>query len=85
MGCGFTLIEGPASEQGTRTPFPPVLGSSSSGPSFDALLQDQSQLQTDLTKVKGALAEEKDLNAKRHEDLLALLSALSAKLSLPAP
>jgi len=26
MGCGFTLIEGPASEQGTRTPFPPFLG-----------------------------------------------------------
>ena len=44
MGCGFTLIEGPASEQGTRTPFPPISGSSSSGPSVDALLQDQSRL-----------------------------------------
>jgi len=85
MGCGFTLVEGPASEQGARTPFPPVLGSSSSGPSIKALLQDQSRLKTKLTEVKGALAEEKALNAKRHEDLLALLSALSAKLSPPAP
>jgi len=31
MGCGFTLVKGPASEQGTRTPFPLVPGSSSSG------------------------------------------------------
>ena len=85
MGCGFTLVEGPASEQGTRTPFLPVPESSSSGSSIDALLQDQSQLKTELTEVKGALAEEKALNAKRHEDLLALLSALLAKLSPPAP
>jgi len=49
MGCGFTLFEGPASEQGTRTPFPPVPGSSSSGPSVDALLHDQSRLKTELT------------------------------------
>ena len=41
MGCGFTQIEGPASEQGTRTPFPPVPRSSSSGSFVDALLQDQ--------------------------------------------
>ena len=71
--------------QGARTPFPPVSGSSSSGPSVEALLQDQSRLKTELTEVKGALAEEKALNAKHHEDLLALLSALSAKLSPPAP
>jgi len=38
MGCGFTLVEGPASEQRTKTPFPSVLGSSSSGPSVEALL-----------------------------------------------
>jgi len=82
MGCGFTLVEGPASENGARTPFPPSPGSSSSGPSIEALLQDQSRLRTELTEVKGALAEEKALNAKRHEDLLALLSALLAKLPL---
>jgi len=85
MGCGFTLVKGPTSEQGTTTPFPPISGSSSSRSSVDALLQDQSRLTTELTEVKGALAEEKALNAKRHEDLLALLSALSAKLSPPAP
>ena len=38
MGCGFTLVEGPASEQGTKTPFAPVPGSSSSGPSVETLL-----------------------------------------------
>jgi len=27
MGYGYTLVEGPALEQGTRTPCPPVLGS----------------------------------------------------------
>jgi len=85
MGCGFTLVEGLTSEQGERTPFPPIPGSSSNGPSAEALLQDQSRLKTELTEVKGALAEEKTLHAKRHEDLLALLSALSAKLSPPTP
>jgi len=35
--------------------------------------------------VKGVLQEEKELNAKRHEDLLVILAALTAKLSPPAP
>jgi len=85
MGCGFTLVEEPTSEQGTRTPFSLVPGSSSGGPFFDALLQDQSRLKTELIEVKGALVEEKALNTKRLEDLLALLSTLSAKLSPLAP
>ena len=42
-------------------------------------------MKTELTEVKGALEEEKALNAKRNEDLLTLLSALSAKLSPSAP
>jgi len=42
-------------------------------------------LKTKLTEVKEALAEEKAQNAKRYEDLLALLSALSAKVSPPPP
>jgi len=42
-------------------------------------------LKKELTKVEETLAEEKALNAKCHEDLLALLSALSAKLSPSAP
>jgi len=35
--------------------------------------------------MKGVLAEEKELSAKRYEDLLAILAALTAKLSPPAP
>jgi len=42
-------------------------------------------LKTELAEVKEALAEEKAQNAKHREDLLALLSALSAKLSPPPP
>ena len=87
MGCGFKLITGAhvASEQGSRTPFPPVPGSSSSKPSVDALLLDQSRLTTELAEVKAALAEEKVLNAKRHEDLISILSVLTAKFSSPPP
>ena len=87
MGCEFSLVKGTqtATEQGPRTTFPLVPGTSSSEPSVDALLQDQSRLKTELTEVKEALAEEKAQNAKRHEDLLALLFTLSAKLSPPPP
>jgi len=42
-------------------------------------------LKTELTKVKEALVEEKAQNAKRHEDILAFLFALSAKSSPPPP
>jgi len=56
MGCSFILVEGSASEQGTKTPFFHVPGSSSSGPSVEALLQDKSRLKTELTEVKGALS-----------------------------
>ena len=61
MGCEFSLVKGTqtATEQGPRTPFPPIPGTSSSEPTVDALLQDQSQLKTELTEVKEAIAEEK--------------------------
>ena len=81
MGCGYTLVEGPSTEQGVRTPFTPVSGSSSARSSVESVLQDQTKLKSKLTEVKDALVEEKALNVKRHEDLLALLSALSAKLT----
>jgi len=29
MGCGYTLVEGPSTKQGVRTPFTPISGSSS--------------------------------------------------------
>ena len=46
MACGFTLVKGEqtATEQGPRAPFPPIPGTSSSEPSVEALLQDQSRL-----------------------------------------
>ena len=85
MGCGFTLVEGPASKQGARTPFAPISGSSSAQPSVESVLSDQAKLKSELTEVKDALVEQKALNAKRHEDLLALPSTLSAKFTPPAP
>jgi len=48
-------------------------------------LEENSRLSAELTAVKAALDEEKALNAKRHEDILAPLSSLSAKFSPPAP
>ena len=85
MGCTFKLVKGDhaASEQGSRTPFPPVSDSSSSEPFVDHLLLDQTRLKTALAKVKAALTEEKGLNAKCHEDLLHAISALTTKLSTP--
>ena len=85
MGCGYTLVEGTAQEQGSKTLCPPVSGSSSSGPSIEAVVQAQAQLTSELSAVKSELAEERAQTAKRHEDLLSLLSALSAKLSMPPP
>jgi len=83
MGCGYTLGEGPSTEQGDRTPFTLVSGSSLARPSIESVLHDQAKLKSELSEVNDALAEEKALNAKRHEHLLALLSALSAKLTPP--
>ena len=85
MGCDFNQDEDPGSKQGMQTPTPPVLRSSSSGRSVEALQQEQLRLQAELTTVKGVLVEEKELSAKRHEDLLAILTALTGKLSPPAP
>jgi len=87
MGCGFNLVqdEAPGSEQGIQTPTPPVPSGSSSRPSVTALQQEQHRLQAEFTAVKGVLAEEKELSAQRHEGLLAILAALTAKLSPPAP
>ena len=68
-----------------QTPTPPAPSSSSSQPSVEVLQQEQQRLQAELTAVKGVLAEEKALSAKRHEDLLAILAALTAKLFPPAP
>ena len=81
MGCGYTLGEGPSIEQGVRTPFPPVSSSSSAQASVETVLHDHAKLKSELSDVKDAMAKEKALNTKQHKDLLALLSALSAKLT----
>ena len=87
MGCGFDLVqeEDPSFEQGLQTLAPPVPSSASSQPFVEVLQQEQQRLHAELTAVKGVLAEEKELSAKCHEDLLAILGALTAKLSPPAP
>ena len=87
MGYGFKLVRGDqaVSEQGPRTLFPHVPGTSSSKPFVDALLLDQSRLKTELAEVKAALAEKKVLNVKRHQDLMSILSILTAKFSSPSP
>jgi len=53
VGCGFTVTKGSSagSEQGPQTPFGPVPGSSSTSsmPTFDALVQDQLLLQGEIS------------------------------------
>jgi len=84
ISCGFKIAKGvnTASEQGLRTPFIPIPSPSSSGASLDTFRRDQNRPKDELTKVKKVLAEEKALNAKRPEDLLSVLFALIAKLTL---
>jgi len=57
------------------------MSSTSSGPTFDTLLQDQLNLKGELADMKKALLEEKALNTKCHEDILSALSALLHHLS----
>ena len=86
MGCGFDLIQegDPSLEQGVQTPTPHVSRCSSNQPPHLALPQEQQCLQDKITAMKGAFQEEKKLSAKRHENLLAILTALQAKPSPPA-
>jgi len=87
MGCGFELVQGTVceAEQGAQTPAPPVPHGTANRPSMEGLQQEQQHLQSELAAVKGALTEEKELSAKRHNNLPALLAALNAKLSPPTP
>jgi len=68
-----------------QTPPPPVPRSSLSQSAASAPPQEQQHFQDEITVFKGAFQEEKELNAKCHADLLALLTALQAKLSPFAP
>jgi len=68
-----------------QTPTSPVPCRSSSQPPVAALQQEQQHLQDEVTAMKGVLQEEKELNVKRYEDLLAILATLTTKLSPLAP
>jgi len=78
MGCGFDLIRvgDPSDEQGVQTPTPPVPRPASSQLPDPAPPQEPQHLQDEIIALKGAFQGEKELNAKRHEDLLVLLTAL---------
>ena len=78
LGCGYEVGEGSVSKQGRRPPRPPVSGQPSI--KVEAVLEDNARLRDELSAVKAALAEEQALYAKRHEDLLALLSTLAPSI-----
>ena len=86
LGCGYEVGEGSVSKQGRR---PPISGQPSI--KVETVLEDNTHLKDELSAVKAALAEEQALSAKRHEDLLALLSTLAPSIPLlqtkppPAP
>jgi len=85
MGCGFALIKvGDRSEdQGVQTPSLPVPRPTPSQPAASPSPSEQQLLQDEITALKGAFQEEKELNVKRHTNLLALLTSLQSKP--PAP
>jgi len=85
MGCGFALIKASDrnEEQGVQTPSVPVPHPTLSQTAASTSASTQQPLQDEITALKGALQEEKELNAKHHADLLALLTALQPKP--PAP
>jgi len=69
-------------DQGVPSPSVPVSRASPSQPAVPSTASDQ-DLRADLSALQRELREEKELNAKRHADLLDLLTALQPKP--PAP
>ena len=78
MGCGYEVGQGSTHKQGPRPPRPPV--SETPSPSVEAVLEDHARLKEELSAVKSALEAEKAISAKRHEELLALLSSLAPSI-----
>ena len=74
------------SEQEVQTPLRPVPNeaSTSSTSTLNTLMHDQLSLKGEIADMKRTLAEERELNAKRHEDLMSTISALTAKFSSPS-
>jgi len=86
--CSFKVAKGSnaGSEQGPKTPFGPVLGPTSifGTHTINTLVQDQNLLKGEISEVKQALAEERTLNAKCHENLISVISAFTAKFTSPS-
>jgi len=85
MGCGFALFKAGdrGEDQGVQTPSVRVPRPTASQLAASTSPSEQQLLQDEITTLKGAFQEEKELNAKRHADLLALLTSLQPKP--PAP
>ena len=76
-------VPGRGDDQGVQTLNVPVPRSTPSQPAASASSSEQQRLQDEITALKGARQEEKELNVKRHADLLALLTALQPKPLAP--
>jgi len=85
MGCGFALIKAGdcSGDQGVQTPPVPVPRPTQCQPAASTTVSSPQRLQDEITALQSSLQEEKELNAKRHADLLALLIVLQPKP--PAP
>ena len=69
-------VPGRSEDQGVQTPPVPVPSPSQPEPAAPTTASDQQGLRDDLSALQRELKEEKELNAKRYADLLALLTAL---------
>ena len=70
-------------DQGIQTPPVPVPRPTQRQPAASTTVSSPQRLQDELTALQSAFQKEKELNAKRHAELLALLTALQPKP--PAP
>ena len=68
-----------SADQGVQTPPVPVPCPTQRQPAASTTVSSPQWLQDEITVLQRALQEEKELNAKRHADLLALLTALQLK------
>jgi len=66
-------------DQGVQTPRAPVPHPTPRPPVAQTTASTPQRLQDEITALQAAFQEEKELNAKRHADLLALLTALQLK------
>jgi len=91
QGAQTTSVPAPnrSEDQGVQTPSVPVSRSTPSQPAASTTVSSLQWLQADLSALQREFKEEKELNAKRHADLLALLTALQPKppapLNQPSP